>query len=177
MTAVISAFAKGVAMAFGMLGGALIIGIIAGLPSALWVSQKMTNFLMFTPTEKFKKPLPEMGRATTLALAGKVREATHLYEEFLLEHPEMKEIHLCLVELAFGPLQDEEYGNAIIARAERCLEFESDRDTVRHHAEVVRNQELIPLRHLGWCEVSAQEQPDVGIPELIKGRVLPKGYS
>ena len=168
----ILAFAQALMGALVMVGSALLFGILAGFPSALWISQKMTNFLMFTPTEKFKKPLPEMGRASTLALQGSVHEAAALYEEFLVDHSEMKEIYLCLVELALGPLQDEDYGDEVIARAEEALCYESDRAGVRQHAEAIRKRELLPLKHLGWFDFSESNDFDLQVPEIIKGRVF-----
>lgn len=170
-------FAIALGIAIGMVVGALVFGVLAGVPSAHWISQRITNFLMFTPTERFAKPLPEMGRAATLALHGKVKEAAGLYEEFLVDHAEMKEIHLCLVELAYGPLQDEEYGVEILARAERDLVYESDRDGVRQHAAMIQKGELLPLKHLGWCDLSKGDHSGVEVPELIKGRILPQPES
>lgn len=72
------------------------------------------------------------------------------------------------------PLQDEEYGDDAIARAEKALYFESDRDGVRRHAAAIRNRKLFPLKHLGWCDFDENDDLEVRVPELIKGRILPK---
>jgi hypothetical protein len=156
----------------GVLLVLLIIGISCGLPLGLWLSQKMTNVLMFLPTEKFARPVPQVGKAAGLAIRGEVEKAALLYESFLSDHPEEKELYLYLLELALGPLQDEAYAGKVLMRADENLEYESDREAVRQHAEILRRGELIPLRHLGWCQHTHGDHPKVRVPEMLKGRMF-----
>lgn len=163
---------KGLVLAFLLLALALMLGVALGIPAALWLSQKITNFLTFTPTEKLRKPLPLMGQASTLAMQGDLEAATEKYEEFLFDFPEMKEIYLYLVELVIGPMKDEKYGDDILARASENLPYSSDLALLLSHADSIRKKELIPPKHLEWCDIPKSDHSDVRVPELIKGRML-----
>ena len=151
----------------------ILIGVAVGVPVSFWMSQKMANFLSFLPTEKFRKPTPLLGRAATLALAGKVSEAADQYESFLADHPQNKDLYFYLVELAAGPLQDPGYLKNILQRAENSLEYASDLQSLKEHARAIQKRELIPLKHLNWCKTPQVDRPDVVMPEILKGRFLP----
>ncbi|MDB4271172.1 hypothetical protein N9881_00445 [bacterium] len=167
-------FLKMLVIAVGTVVGALIVGIACGLPVSFWISQKMADFLSFLPTEKFRKPTPQLGKAATLAMNGKIYEAAAEYESFLQDHPESKELYFYLVELAAGPLEDPGYVRNILERAEGALEYQSDVEALREHARAVQKRELIPLKHLNWCSCPQVERPQVAVPEILKGRFIPE---
>lgn len=162
-----------------MIGGLLglvfflaLFGIIAGLPTAHWLSQKMANFLSFQPTEKLHSPMPLLGRAATLAMNGEINQAADEYEMALVDHPEMKDLYFSLVELAAGPMQDSAYLKNILQRADERLEYRSDFENLLKHANAVKERKLIPLRHLNWCESPDVVHPVVEVPEILKGRFI-----
>jgi hypothetical protein len=110
-----------------------------------------------------------MGKARTLAMQGKVNEAAALYENFLLNHPRNPEIHSRLIELAYGPLQDTQYGERVVARATKRLS-KRDGEAARALSESIICGQLFPLRHLGWCKDATPEHPQVEIPNILKGQ-------
>lgn len=113
-----------------------------------------------------------IGRASTLAINGDLSGAAEKHEEFLLDNPEMKETYFYSVELALGPMKDEKYGDDILARASEHLPCASDLASLLSHADAIRKKELIPLKHLVWCDILKLDHPDVRVPELLKGRML-----
>ena len=144
-------------------------GIFMGIPVSHWIGRVMGDYLAGAPTEKFTESLPMMGMASTHAMRGELNEAVALYEQFLLTHPREMEIYVRLAEIAYGPLQDQEYGDKVLERAKKNLPKQQFRAVADLSIAIVK-KELFPLKHLGWCDDEVEDKPVVEIPEVLKGQ-------
>lgn len=152
--------------------GLAMLGIVFSIPITHWVSQRMANVLSFFSTERFRKPPPLLSQGDALAMQGDVGGAFHLFRQFLKEHPQDLEIYSRLIDLAFGPMQDAELGDAIIEFGKKRLDRRGRR-VIRERRNAIVLGELYPLKHLGWRKEVEYEHPKVEIPEALKGQFAP----
>ena len=151
----------------------LLVAILLAIPTTGWVSQKMANVLTFFSLEKFRKPPPLLSKGDALAMQGRIGDAFHVFRQFLKNHPRDLEIYSRLIDLAFGPMQDAELGDAIIAFGVKRLDRRGRRVIKRRRNAIVLG-ELYPLKHLGWRENTEYVHPKVEIPDTLKGQFAPK---
>lgn len=151
----------------------LLVAILLAIPTTGWVSQKMANVLSFFSLEKFRKPPPLLSKGDALAMQGRVGDAFHIFRQFLKDHPRDLEIYSRLIDLAFGPMQDAELGDAIIAFGVKRLDRRGRRVIKRRRNAIVLG-ELYPMKHLGWRQETEYVHPKVEIPEELKGQFAPK---
>jgi len=144
-------------------------GIIMSLPFTHWIGRLVGDYLAGAPTEKFTETLPMMGMASTHAMRGELNEAVALYESFLVKSPREMEIYVRLAEIAYGPLQDQAYGDKVLGRAKKNLPKQQFR-AVADMSDAIVNKQLFPLKHLGWCDNEIEDKPVVEIPEALKGQ-------
>jgi hypothetical protein len=157
---------------FLMIAVGVLIAIFLALPVTNWVSEKMANALSFFSLEKFRKPPPLLSQGDALAMQGNVVGAFHLFRQFLKEHPRDLDVYSRLIDLAFGPMQDAELGDAIIAFGMKRLD-KRGRRVIRVRRNAIVQGELYPLKHLGWRQETERVHPKVEIPEALKGQFLP----
>ncbi len=150
-----------------------ILGILFAIPITHWVSQRMANALSFFSQERFRTPPPLLSRGDALAMQGEVAEAFHVFRQFLKKHPEDLEVYSRLIDLAFGPMQDAQLGDAIIAFGKKRLDKRGRRVILERRNAIVLG-ELYPLKHLGWRKETEYVHPKVEIPEALKGQFAPK---
>lgn len=152
----------------------LLVAILLAIPTTGWVSQKMANVLSFFSLEKFRKPPPLLSKGDALAMQGRVGDAFHVFRQYLKDHPRNLEIYSRLIDLAFGPMQDAELGDAIIAFGVKRLDRRGRR-VIKRRKNAILFGELYPLKHLGWREEAEYVHPKVEIPEELKGQFAPPG--
>lgn len=163
---------KGPLAIFLLVSAVLIMAILLALPATHWVSQKMSNVLSFFSLEKFRQPPPLLSRGDALAMQGRVGDAFHIFRQFLKNHPRDLEIYTRLIDLAFGPMQDVELGDAIIAFGVKRLDRRGRR-VIKQRRNAIVLGELYPLKHLGWRGQTEYEHPKVEIPSELKGQFAP----
>lgn len=157
---------------FLMVSAGLLLAILLAIPASGWISQKMANVLSFFSLEKFRRPPPLLSKGDALAMQGRVGDAFHVFRQFLKYHPREIEIYTRLVDLAFGPMQDAELGDAIIAYGVKRLDRRGRR-VIKQRRNAIVLGELYPLKHLGWREETEYVHPKVEIPSELKGQFAP----
>jgi len=105
-------------------------------------------------------------------MQGEVMEAFHLFRRFLKEHPLDLEVYSRLIDLAYGPLQDVELGDAVLAFGKKRLDRRGRR-VIRERRNAIVLGDLYPLKHLGWRQETEYVHPKVEIPEALKGQFAP----
>jgi len=150
----------------------ILAAILLAIPAANWVSEKMANVLSFFSLERFRKPPPMLSHGDALAMQGEVMEAFHLFRRFLKEHPLDLEVYSRLIDLAYGPLQDVELGDAVLAFGKKRLDRRGRR-VIRERRNAIVLGDLYPLKHLGWRQETEYVHPKVEIPEALKGQFAP----
>ena len=163
----LSAVGIAVVVAFGV-----VAAILLAIPFAHWVSQKMANVLSFFSLEKFRKPPPMLSHGDALAMQGEVMAAFHLFRKFLKTHPRDLEVYSRLIDLAYGPMQDAELGDAVLAFGKKRLD-KRGRRVIRERRNAIVLGDLYPLKHLGWRQDTEYVHPKVEIPESMKGQFAP----
>jgi hypothetical protein len=153
--------------------GVLMAAMILALPTTHWVSQRMANVLSFFSLEKFRRPPPLLSKGDALAMQGQVYPAFNVFRRFLDYHPENIEVYFRLIDLAFGPMQDAELGDAIIAFGVKRLD-KRGRRVIKERRNAIVLGELYPLKHLGWRDEAAYSHAKVEVPELQRGQFAPK---
>ena len=148
-------------------------GIIISLPLTHWIGRVVGDYLAGNPNEKYTNSTPMMGMASTHAMRGELNEAVALYETFLRSNPREMEIYVRLAEIAYGPLQDQTYGDTVLERAKKNLTKPQFRAVADLSIAIV-NKQLFPLKHLGWCDDEVKEHPEVEVPERLKGQFAKK---
>lgn len=167
------AFVDNAPFAIFTIAGLALAGIVFAIPFTHWISGKMASFLSFFPTTKFNKRQPQISHGIALSMQGRLHEAAKLYEGFLKEHPENLELYFNLIDLAFGPLDEPEYGQAMIKYADKRLN-KRGRDMIRQRRDAILTGHLYPLKHLGWRKDEKSNHPEVAIPEALKGQFARK---
>ena len=157
---------------FFMVSAAFVVAVFLAIPTTHWVSQRMANALSFFSMERFRRPPPLLSQGDALAMQGEVGAAFHLFRQFLKKHPRNLEIYSRLIDLSFGPMQDAELGDAIIAFGKKRLDRRGRR-VIRERRNAIVLGELYPLKHLGWRKLTEYEHPKVEIPEALKGQFAP----
>ena len=157
---------------FLLVSAGLLVAILLAIPATDWVSQKMADVLSFFSLEKFRKPPPLLSKGDALAMQGRVGDAFHVFRQYLKVHPRNLEIYSRLIDLAFGPMQDVELGDAIIAFGVKRLDRRGRR-VIKRRRNAILVGELYPLKHLGWREEAEYVHPKVEIPEELKGQFTP----
>jgi hypothetical protein len=148
-------------------------GIMFSLPLTHWIGRIMGDYLAGNPNEKYTNSTPMMGMASTHAMRGELNEAVALYESFLGKSPREMEIYVRLAEIAYGPFQDQAYGDTVLERAKKNLTKQQFRAVADLSIAIV-NKQLFPLKHLGWCDDEVKEHPEVEVPEKLKGQFAKK---
>lgn len=152
-----------------MVAGLALGGIIFGIPIAKWIGEKIGDVLSFLPTEKFNKIQPLISQGVSLGMQGRLHEAAFVYERYLKKHPDNLDLYTHLLDLAFGPLNDYDYGEVIIKRSQKYLNKRCRR-VLKHHRDSILNGSYTPLKHLGWRKDTRNDHPQVTIPEALKGQ-------
>jgi len=156
-----------------IVAGLALGGIIFGIPIARWLGEKLGNILSFLPTEEFNKIQPLISQGIALGMQGRLHEAAFAYEKLLKTHPANLELYCHLLDLAFGPLNDHDYGEVLIKRGDRRLN-ERGRNYLRLHRDHILTGRSYPLKHLGWRKDARKDHPEVAIPEALKGQFAQK---
>ncbi|MEJ6719885.1 MAG: hypothetical protein ACJAT6_000012 [Akkermansiaceae bacterium] len=169
---ILAAALKGFFAIFSMVVAAIVVAIFLAIRTTHWVSQRMANALSFFSLERFRNPPPLLSQGDALAMQGDVGGAFHLFRQFLKEHPRNLEIYSRLIDLSFGPMQDAEIGDAIIAFGKKRLDRRGRR-VIRERRNAIVLGQLYPLKHLGWRKMTESEHPKVEIPEALKGQFAP----
>lgn len=167
------AFAQHAPFAIFTIAGLALLGIIFAIPITHWISGKMAEFLTFFPTTRFNKSQPLISHGIALTMQGRLHEATKFYEEFLKEHPGNLELYFNLIDLSFGPMNEPDYGEAMIAYADKRLK-ERERKMIRQRRDAILSGQIYPLKQLGWRKDKRSDHPEVAIPERLKGQFAPK---
>ena len=141
-------FLIAVAIIFLTVAGCVLFGIIAGYPTAHWISQKMAEILSCLPMEKFTKPQPALGIPATKVKRGDLQGAVESYEELLVDHPHEKEIYFRLLEIARGPMRSSEYAEEILQRGLLNLTRDSERRALLHFSQDLEDGGFKPLKYL-----------------------------
>ncbi|WP_193210935.1 hypothetical protein [Luteolibacter marinus] len=131
-----------------MIGGVAAIGIATGYPASLWISARLADLLSFLPRERFDAPQPPLGIGAARAAQGDFEGAVDAYEEMRERHPEVREIHVRLLEIVLGPLDDPIRGEAILQRGLAALQSEDDRAVLRKVSEAIRSGDRRPFAYL-----------------------------
>jgi len=163
---------KGPLAIFLMVSAGLVLAIGLALPATHWISQKISNVLSFFSREKFRKPPPLLSRGDALAMQGRVGDAFHVFRQFLKNHPRDIEIYTRLIDLAFGPMQDTELGDAIIAFGLKRLDRRSRR-VIKQRRNAIVLGDLYPLKHLGWRDQTEYVHQKVEMPSELNGHFAP----
>lgn len=148
-------------------------GIVVGYPVAVWVGRKLGGFLTFLPAERFDKAPPALGIPAAMVMHGDLKGAVLEYEKLLLSHPREREIHARLLEIALGPLADEDYGAAVLNRALHALKDKSDHVWLRELASDIREGRYQPLAFLDSRHETAPAKQivyDPDAPRLVKAK-------
>lgn len=124
-----------------MAGG---LGFLVGMPVANFLGERLSQFFLGSSAERFDKPQPLIGKATAKAIRGDVEGARADLEEMLIEHPLNAELHLRLIELAYGPMTDKELGRRLTLRALRTISDEHERETIKTRARSLRDAKSAP---------------------------------
>ncbi|MCX8238075.1 MAG: hypothetical protein OSB05_04575 [Akkermansiaceae bacterium] len=169
---ILAAALKGFFAIFSMVVAAIVVAIFLAIRTTHWVSQRMANSLSFFSLERFRNPPPLLSQGDALAMQGDVSGAFHLFRQFLKKHPRNLEIYSRLIDLSFGPMQDAEMGDAIIAFGKKRLDRRGRR-VIRERRNAIVLGQLYPLKHLGWRKMTESEHPKVEIPEALKGQFAP----
>jgi len=151
----------------------LIASIILALPATSWISQRMANVLSFFSLEKFRRPPPLLSKGDAMAMRGEVYPAFNVFHRFLKYHPTNLEVYSRLIDLAFGPMQDAELGDAIIAFGVKRLD-KRGRRVIKERRNAIVMGELYPLKHLSWRDEAAYSHAKVEVPKLQRGQFAPK---
>lgn len=159
--------------AFLVIFAVLFAAIILALPTTTWVSQRMANVLSFFSLERFRRPPPLLSKGDALAMRGEVYPAFNVFRRFLDHHPQDLEVYFRLIDLAFGPLQDAELGDAIIAYGVKRLD-KRGRRVIKERRNAIVLGELYPFKHLAWRDETAYSHPKVEVPKLQRGQFAPK---
>ena len=109
-------------------------------------------------------------------MRGELYPAFTLFRRFLNYHPQDLEVYFRLIDLAFGPMQDAELGDAIIAYSEKRLD-KRGRRVLKQRRNAIVLGELYPLKHLAWRDETAYSHPKVEVPKLQRGQFAPKDES
>ncbi len=158
---------------FILMAAAALLAVFLAIPVAAWLSQKVADVLSFFSTERFRKPPPLLSRGDALAMQGKVGDAFHVFRQFLKEHPQDLEVYCRLIDLAYGPMQDEGLGKAILAFGKKRLNQRGKR-VITERRNAVLSGEVYPLKHLRWRKEREVDHPQVEIPEALRGQFAPK---
>ena len=156
-----------------LVAGLSIAGVVFGIPITNWIGGKLASVLSFLPTEKFSKSPPLISQGIALGMQGRLHEAAFVYEKFLKAHPDNLELYCHLLDLAFGPLHDHEYGEVLIKRGDKRLN-KRGRKFLRVHRDAILSGASYPLKHLSWRKDPRKEQADMAIPEALKGQFAQK---
>jgi hypothetical protein len=131
-----------------MVAGVCTLGILLGYPAAHWIGKKLGDYLSFLPTDRFARPQPALGIPKAKAMRGDLEGAAAAYEELLLIHPQEKEIHFRLLEVALGGLRREDYAERVLRRGLENLKLAGDRDALVKLGDSIRHGEYHPFHHL-----------------------------
>ncbi|YCM42832.1 hypothetical protein V2O64_16105 [Verrucomicrobiaceae bacterium 227] len=156
-----------------IVAGLAIAGIFFGIPIARFLGGTLAGLLAIFPTEKFQKSQPLISQGIALGMQGRLHEAAYVYERFLKKHPRNLELYCHLLDLAFGPLDDHEYGEILIKRGDKFLN-KRGRNFLRVHRDSILTGRFYPLKHLGWRKETRSNHPEVAIPEALKGQFAGK---
>lgn len=151
----------------------LIAAILLALPTTSWISQRMANVLSFFSLEKFRRPPPLLSKGDALAMRGEIYPAFNVFHRFLKYHPTDLEVYSRLIDLAFGPMQDADLGDSIIAYGVKRLDRRGRR-VIRERRNAIVLGELYPLKHLAWRDETAYSHPKVEVPKIQRGQFAPK---
>jgi hypothetical protein len=151
----------------------LIVAAILAIPVASWISEKLAQVLSFFSREKFRKSPPILSKGDALAMKGEVYPAFTLFRKLLTKHPQDIEIYYRLIDLAFGPMQDVELGDAIIAFGVKRLD-KRPRRLIKERRNAIVLGELYPLKHLRWRDETTYNHPKVEVPTAQQGQFAPK---
>lgn len=159
--------------AFFFIFAVFMAAIILALPVSHWVSQRMANVLSFFSLDRFRRPPPLLSKGDALAMRGEVYPAFTLFRRFLQYHPQDLDVYSRLIDLAFGPMQDAELGDAIIAYGVKRLD-KRGRRVIKERRNAIVLGELYPLKHLAWRDETAYSHPKVEVPKFQRGQFAPK---
>ncbi|MGB0326210.1 MAG: hypothetical protein ACPGJR_01640 [Akkermansiaceae bacterium] len=151
----------------------LMAAILLALPTTHWISQRMANVLSFFSLEKFRRPPPLLSKGDALAMQGHVYPAFNVFRRFLDYHPQDIEVYFRLIDLAFGPMQNAELGDAIIAYGVKRLD-KRGRRVIKERRNAIVLGELYPLKHLAWRDETAYSHAKVEVPKLQRGQFAPR---
>jgi hypothetical protein len=150
----------------------LFCAIILALPATHWIGQRMANVLSFFSLERFRRPPPLLSKGDALAMRGEIYPAFNVFRRFLKHHPRDLEVYSRLIDLAFGPMQDAELGDAIIAFGVKRLD-KRGRRVIKERRNAIVLGELYPLKHLAWRDDTAYSHPKVEVPKSLRGQFAP----
>lgn len=157
-------FITSVALILVMVGGTVAIGIATGYPAAVWIGNRLGDFLSFLPRERFDVAPPPLGIAAAKAAKGDLAGAVDSYEEMLAEHPGDREIYIRLIELLLGPLDQVERGEEVLRQGLRELPDERDREVLVKVCAALKNGSHRPYRYLDY---HADPRPEGSIPPSL----------
>lgn len=158
--------------AFLVIFAVLLMAVLVAVPTSHWVSQKMANVLSFFSLERFRRPPPLLSKGDALAMRGEIYPAFNVFRRFLNHHPRDLEVYSRLIDLAFGPMQDAELGDAIIAFGVKRLD-KRGRRVIKERRNAIVLGELYPLKHLGWRDHVEYNHPKVEVPDALQGQFAP----
>jgi len=104
------------------LGGVVCLSIIAGWPTAQWLSERLAYFLSAWPDEKYDVPPPRLAMAASLAAQGDLEGALTFYEKLMQDHPQEEEVYHRMLEIVLGPLDRPAQAEEILHRGLTTLE-------------------------------------------------------
>ena len=106
-------------------------------------------------------------------MQGHVYPAFNVFRRFLDYHPQDIEVYFRLIDLAFGPMQNAELGDAIIAYGVKRLD-KRGRRVIKERRNAIVLGELYPLKHLAWRDETAYSHAKVEVPKLQRGQFAPR---
>ncbi|MBK1883914.1 hypothetical protein JIN85_15960 [Luteolibacter pohnpeiensis] len=124
------------------------IGIATGYPAALWIGDKVAEFISCLPNERFAVAPPIMGPPASKAIRGDLQEALADYEALLENYPDEPEIYRKIIELTLGPMNQSELAEDYLHLAMENLQDAKDRSRLIKLAASIKSGEYCPFQHL-----------------------------